>query len=129
MSLIEVVVVRVTTRTMTRSITGSTGATAGPPVRTGLALAAAGFIRANAAYRQAYETWRTQRDNRGPGECATSAADRRRDQRHQTLFAAHEDLAAAADAVRRAGGQIDYSPDGGDTVRVYGPGHQLLGYM
>jgi hypothetical protein len=107
-----------------REVTPSTS-----PAATALESAAAGFIRANAAYRQAYATWRAERESRQPGECATSADDQRRDRRHEALFAVHRELDAAAAAVRRAGGQIDYSPNDGDTVRVYGPRRQLLGRM
>lgn len=99
------------------------------PEATTLERAAAGFIRANAAYRQAYATWRAERESREPGDCVTSADDQRRDRRHQALFAVHRELDAAAAAVRREGGQIDYSPSDGDTVRVYGPRRQLLGRM
>lgn len=107
-----------------REITLSTS-----PAATALESAAAGFLRANAAYRQAYATWRAERESRQPGERVTSADDRRRDRRHQALFAVHRELDAAAAAVRREGGQIDYSPSDGDTVRVYGPRRQLLGRM
>ena len=99
------------------------------PAATALESAAADFLRANAAYRQAYATWRAERESRQPGECVTSADDQRRDRRHQALFAVHRQLDAAAAEVRREGGQIDYSPSDGDTVRDYGPRRQLLGRM